>query len=106
MDKSRLEKLKEALESDPGNTFARYGLALELVNSGNLNEAWKNFEYLLNNSPDYLPTYYQAGMILHQLERKAEARKVFTSGIELAGHQADPHTQNELQAALDELGNF
>lgn len=105
MDKSRFEKLKETLQSDPDNAFARYGLALELVNSGDLNEAWKNFEYLLNNNPDYLPTYYQAGMILHQLERKAEARKIFISGIELASNQADSHTQNELQNALEELGN-
>ncbi len=104
MEKSRTETLEEILQSRPEDAFARYGLALERVNSGGLEEAWKHLEYLLDHSPDYLPTYYQAGMILPRLERPGEARKIFARGIELAARQADSHTQSELQAALDELG--
>ena len=105
MEKSRTDTLEEILQNCPEDAFARYGLAMERVNSGGLEEAWKHFGYLLDHSPDYLPTYYQAGLILSRLERPGEARKIFARGIELATRQGDSHIQSELQAALDELGN-
>ena len=105
MQKSRTETLEEILQSRPEDAFARYGLALELAESGGLEGAWKHLEYLLDHSPEYLATYYQAGMILSRLERPAEARKVFARGIELASRQGNQHIQSELQAALDELGD-
>ncbi len=105
MGKSRVEKLEEMLQAHPEDTFARYGLALEMTNSGNLNGAWKHFEYLLAKHPDYLPSYYHAGVLLGKLERVEEARKTFTRGIQAAIEQKNSHTQSELQAALEELAD-
>ena len=68
MQKSRTETLEEILQSRPEDAFARYGLALELAESGGLEGAWKHLEYLLDHSPEYLATYYQGGMILSRLE--------------------------------------
>ena len=103
MQKSRIEALEQMLRSRPQDPFARYGLAMELFQSGNLEEARKHFAYLLRNHADYLPAYYQAGTLLARLEQVEEARKVFSEGIQLARHQGNLHTENELQAARDEL---
>lgn len=100
-DKSRVEFLQETLRADPGNTFIRYGLALELAQYGDPTEAWQHFEYLLKHRPEYSATYFQAGMFLLNLGRREEAQKIFTKGIEVTGQQGNLHAQSELQAALD-----
>ncbi len=105
MDPSRVEFLRQALASDPGNTFARYGLALELAKYGDPKEAWEQFDYLLTHCPDYSPTYYQAGMFLISQGRRDEARKILARGIEVARHLGNLHAQSELQAALDQLSS-
>jgi Tfp pilus assembly protein PilF len=101
-EKTRREFLEEALRQDPHNTFARYGLALELAKSEPA-AAWAHFEYLLHHHPDYSATYYQAGAFLINQGRIDEARKVLTAGVEVTGRQNKQHAQAELRAALDEL---
>lgn len=103
MDKSRLEFLKETLAADPENTFVRYGLAMELQNTGKAQEAWAHFDYLLTHHPDYAAAYFQAAMLLMKLNRQDEARKVLDRGIEVTGRQGNAHAQSELRAALDDL---
>jgi len=102
-EKSRLEFLEDAVRADPNNTFARYGLAMELKNTGKPEDAWSNFEYLLTHFPDYAATYAQAGMLLADLGRLDEARSVLEKGIEVNGRQGNKHAKEELQAALDGL---
>src|SRR5712692_5639899 len=101
MEKTRLEFLRETLQNDPDNTFVRYGLALELSNSGRLSEAWQHFEYLLTRHPDYSPTYLQAGMLLVKQGRREEAREVLARGSDVTQRQRNFHAQSELQATLD-----
>ena len=102
-EKSRLELLRELVETNPAEPFARYGLAMELSNYGDPSEAWGQFEYLLTHHADYCPTYYQAGLFLIRQGRKEEAQKILEKGIEVSGRQGNLHAQGELQAALDEL---
>jgi tetratricopeptide (TPR) repeat protein len=101
-EKTRREFLEEALRQDPDNTFARYGLALELAKSEPA-VAWTHFEYLLLHHPEYAATYYQAGTFLLKQGRIEEARKVLATGVEVTGRQGKQHAQGELQAALDDL---
>lgn len=103
-EKTRREFLKEAVVQDPDNTFARYGLAMELAKS-DPGSAWTHFEHLLTHHPEYTATYYQAGMFLLNQGRTEEARKVLSAGVATAGRQNDKHAQGELQAALDDLIN-
>ena len=104
MEKTRVEFLHECIRSNPGDTFARYALGLELRNS-NPEEAWAHFQYLLSHHPDYPATYYQAGMFLVGQGRADEARQVLLKGIDVTKSQGNTHAQNELQTALDELGS-
>jgi hypothetical protein len=102
MEKSRRQFLEDALRENPDNTFARYGLALELAKNEPAS-AWNHFAYLLLHQPEYSATYYQAGMFLINQGRLDEARKVLAAGVEVTGRQGKQHAQRELQAALDEL---
>jgi tetratricopeptide (TPR) repeat protein len=102
MEKSRLEILREMLAADPANTFARYGLAMELASS-DPEEAWRSFEHLLEHQPEYVPTYYQAAKVLLSLGRTQQAREVLARGIEAASHQGNEHARSELAALLGEI---
>jgi Tfp pilus assembly protein PilF len=101
-EKARREFLEEALRQDPNNTFARYGLALELAKREPA-AAWTHFEYLLLHHPEYSATYFQAGTFLINQGRLAEAREVLSKGAEVTGRQGKQHAQAEIQAALDDL---
>lgn len=103
MAKDRLEFLRDIVQKKPDDTFARYGLAMELSKSGDPAEAWEHFEYLLTHHPDYSAAYYQAGMFLLRQGRREEARKVLAQGVEVTRRQSNLHAQSELQSALDEL---
>ncbi len=104
VEKSRREFLEEALRQDPNNSFARYGLALELAKREPA-AAWTHFEYLLRHHPEYSASYYQAGTFLITQGRFDEAREVLTQGLDVTGRQGKQHAKAELQAALDDLND-
>ena len=105
MENDRIQFLRQTLEAMPDDAFTRYALAVDLANSGQQEEAWQHFEYLLTHHPDYSATYYQAGMILLRQGRREEAREALAKGIEVTGRQGNSHAQKQLQAALDMLGS-
>jgi tetratricopeptide (TPR) repeat protein len=98
---NRTEILKQMLEADPGNSFARYGLATEHKNSGDLEGAVKEFEALLERDPNYSAGYFHGGQTLEKLGRLDDARGYYRRGIAVT---RDAHARGELQAALDILG--
>lgn len=103
MSDTRLERLQRLLEKKPGDPFTLYGLALEYRNLGRDEEAMTCFSRLLDEHPDYLPAYYQYGVLLGQVEKVEEARETLQAGLELAEKVNDPKARLELAAALDEL---
>lgn len=103
MEPTRIELLEQTLQATPGNTFARYALALELARAGQNERAWLEFDRLLTQSPDYAATYLQAGMLLAREDRIAEARGIFEKGIEVNQRQGNLHAVSELEAALADL---
>jgi tetratricopeptide (TPR) repeat protein len=98
---NRTEILKQMLDADPGNSFARYGLAMETLKAGDLEGAVGEFEALLTNNPNYSAGYFHGGQTLEKLGRLDEAREYYRRGLAVTG---DPHARGELQAALDILG--
>lgn len=97
----RTEILKQMLEVDPSNSFARYGLAMEHVKAGEMDAAVAEFEALLKADPDYSAGYFHGGQTLEKLGRLDEARDYYRRGIAIT---KDAHARGELQAALDILG--
>ena len=62
MDK--LAILKQILEQNPTDSFARYGLAMELVSQSRIPEALAEFETCIRNNPDYVPAYQMSAQTM------------------------------------------
>lgn len=101
---TRLEILKQLVEQNPADGFTRYGLALEYVNAGDLEQAIAEFDALVTHNPNYAYGYYQKGKTLEKMGRTGDARATYLSGIEAAGRAGDAHAGSEIQTALDLLG--
>ena len=99
----RLEALRAMLSQDPGNTFARYGLAIELANRGELETAIAEYRALLATDPNYAAAYYHGGQALERLGNTDEAREWYERGIDVTRRTGDTHTMSELQVALELL---
>jgi predicted Zn-dependent protease len=101
MDK--IAGLKEILALDPKNSFARYGIAMELAKSGDIDAALAEFDTLLSLDPDYTAAYFMAAQTLATAGRTAEAVERLKTGIGCAARGGNRHAQSEMQAMLDEL---
>jgi predicted Zn-dependent protease len=95
--------LKGILEQDPKNSFARYGLAMELAGRGETEAALSEFDTLLANDPAYTAGYFMAAQTLASAGRAPEAIARLKAGIGSATRSGNHHAASEMQAMLDEL---
>ena len=51
LEPTRIEILQQLLDENPASTFARYGLAMEYVKSGDLDRAVSAFEEVTKTDP-------------------------------------------------------
>lgn len=101
MDK--VANLKEILEQDPKNAFARYGLAMEHAGRGETEAAMGEFARLLEDHPDYTAGYFMAAQTLAKAGRAAEAKQRLVDGMTCARRTGNQHAAREMQAMLDEM---
>jgi tetratricopeptide (TPR) repeat protein len=99
----RIATFKSFIARTPGDPFPRYGLAMEHRARGDLAAAWTAFSELLDQFPDYVPTYLMAGGTLSALGRRDEAADIYRRGIEVATRRGDPHARGEIETALNEI---
>lgn len=100
----RVTMLKEILEQSPGDAFARYGLALEYANSGQTDDAMREFQELLARNPDYVPAYQMGAQTLMKAGRTDAARTMVEQGIACAARTGNQHARSEMEMMLEELG--
>lgn len=101
--KSRKETLEEFVAVDPGDSFSRYALALELEKEGYDAEAVLQFREVIARDPGYVAAYYHLGKVLARTGHDDEARDVYRKGLPAAIAANDQRTRAELQEALDSL---
>jgi len=101
MDK--IEGLKEILAVDPRNSFARYGLAMELASRGDTAAALAEFDTLLANDPGYTQGYFMVAQTLVRAGRKPEAIEQLKAGMNCATRDGNSHAVNEMQTMMEEL---
>ena len=101
MDK--LAGLKEVLAMDPKNSFARYGVAMELAGRGQTEAALEEFDTLLANDAEYTAGYFMAAQTLAKAGRTSEAIERLKAGIGSAARGGNRHALSEMQAMLEEL---
>jgi tetratricopeptide (TPR) repeat protein len=100
---NRIESLSEILSQDPHNAFARYGLAMEYANSGQVGHALEEFGRLLSMNPDYAAGYFMAAQTLVKADRAEAAKKMLRDGIAAAQRKRDAHAESEMRAMLQDL---
>jgi tetratricopeptide (TPR) repeat protein len=103
MATNRLAMLQQMVSQDPNNSFARYGLAMELANSGDLDESVGEFRTLVERDENYAAAYFHFGQALEKLGEIEEARAIYEKGIEVTTRKGDLHARGELEAALSLL---
>ncbi|MGA1997777.1 MAG: tetratricopeptide repeat protein [Bryobacteraceae bacterium] len=103
MATSRIDILNGMLAQNPNDSFARYGLAMEYRNRGDLARAVEEFRALTAADPDYSAAYFHGGQALQRLGRIEEARQWYGRGVEVTTRKGERHALGELQAALDLL---
>ena len=103
MATNRLEMLAQMVNRDPGNTFARYGLAMEHATRGDWEQAVIEFRTLLDHDDSYSAAYYHAGQALEKLGDLEQARSMYEKGIEVTTRKGDLHTRSEIEVALNLL---
>ena len=104
MASTRLDVLKSMVEQSPTDSFARYALAMEYRNTGDLDAALGEFRALMAANPDYAPAWFHGGQTLERMGLLAEARDVYLQGVEVTTRIGDQHAKSEMQGALDMLG--
>ncbi len=101
MDK--IAALNEILAQDPKNSFARYGVAMELASRGDTGASIAEFTILVTNDPDYTAGYFMAAQTLANAGRREEAIERLKAGVASARRTGNNHALSEMQAMLDEL---
>ena len=101
MDK--IAMLNEILTANPTDAFARYGLAIEYANQGQIESSLAEFRQLLSVHPDYTAGYLMAGQTLVKAGREGEAKTTLEAGIASAQRTGNQHALSEMQTLLLEL---
>ncbi len=103
MTNNRIDILRGMVASNPNDSFARYGLAMEYIKAGTLQAAVDEFASLIQVNPSYPAAYFHGGQTLEKLGKIDDAKALYRKGIEVTTTIGDDHARSELQAALDIL---
>ena len=97
MNIKRIKELQKLLKKNPLDPFLIYAMTLEFIGKNN-EFCLASFRKLLDEFPDYLPTYYQAAKLFADSGYVEEARATYKLGIEKT-------TLAQNKKALEEIKN-
>ncbi len=103
MSNDRLQQLRAMLAEEPGDTFLRYAIALELKRAGNMEQAIDDLEALLKDEPKHIPSYYQLALMLADLGRSKDAVHTCEVGMLQCIVTGDRKARAELQELMNSL---
>lgn len=95
--------LEQLVGKSPNDAFARYGLAMEYMNSGESAAADTHFRLLVESNAQYVPAYLMYGQFLARESRNDEARQILIAGIAAAEKTNNQHARTEMEALLNDL---
>jgi predicted Zn-dependent protease len=105
MSVDKVAAFTEILAQDPANAFARYGLAVEYTQRGEIALALDQFDALQNLHPDYTAGYQMAAQTLMATGETCQAESRLRAGIESARRTGNQHALAEMEGMLEELTN-
>ena len=103
MTSSRIDALRALLEKRPDDTRMRFGLALEYLNAGQLEDGVRELKAYLADSEDEGNAWGRLGEALRSLGQEAEAREAYRTGIEAARRHGHPTMAEEFEEILADL---
>jgi|GEM_PF-269311 len=103
---NRREKIEAMLLEEPGDTFLRYSLAMELRKAREHDASLEKLDELTHDETPYVPAFFMAAQQLTDLARIDEARSYLRSGIDEARRQGDSHAAAEMSEMLSMLGEM
>ena len=101
----RIALLTEVLAQNPTDAFARYGLAMEHSNAGDVERALEEFGKLLTTHPDYTAGYFMAAQTLSKAERTDEAKRCWPKELPPPGKPAMAMRRLRWKACSPNLGS-
>ncbi len=101
----RRRMLENSLAEDPSDTFLRYGLALQCLREGDLQEGRQRLLALIADHPDdQVAAYQQLGQSYLESGDTALAEQTLRQGIVKARVRGDAHAAAEMEGLLDQVG--
>ncbi len=104
MPGSRADTLRALLEKRPDDLRLRFGLAVEYLSSGQLEEGVAELQTYLEVADDEGNGWGRLGAALRELGREEEARAAFTRGVEVAERHGHPTMAQEFREELEVEG--
>ena len=100
----RRQMLEQSLAEDPGDTFLRYGLAMQCLREGDVEEGRSRLHALIADHPeDQIAAYQQLGQSYAETGETDAARAILGTGIAKARARGDGHAASEMEQVLDSL---
>ena len=97
---SRINELEILLESNPDDPFINYALAREYEKESSTIQAILMYEYLVNQHPNYIATYYHYARFLYEAGNRNQAIVLLHQGIEWGVKENDMHAVGEMRGLL------
>jgi thioredoxin-like negative regulator of GroEL len=96
--------LEQSLADDPTDSFLRYGLAIQCLREGDIEEGRERLLVLIGDHPDdQVAAYQQLGQSYTDTGEAAAAAATLRTGITKAKATGDWHAAAEMQQMLDSL---
>lgn len=99
---SRIKELETMLEKNPDDPFINYALAREYETQSSTIQAILMYEYLVNQHPNYIATYYHYAKLLYHAGNRNQALALLHQGIEWGMKEKDLHAVGEMKGLLAE----
>ncbi|ADW68340.1 hypothetical protein AciX9_1278 [Granulicella tundricola MP5ACTX9] len=95
--------LSQILQQNPTDSFARYGLAMELVSQKRIPEALAEFDTCIQHNPDYVPAYQMSAQTMAANAQPEAAIERLHQGIATANRTGNQHALAEMEALREDL---
>jgi predicted Zn-dependent protease len=93
---TRRERLESLLDKSPTDPFLLYGLAVELLKTGDAVEGVERLRALTQSHPDYHAAHFQLGQTLAQQGESDEAKRWLEIGVAAATKVGDRKAAREM----------
>lgn len=99
----RTDALERLLESRPDDARLLFGLALEYLRDGRLDEGVGALQRYLERTDDEGNAWGRLGEALLRMDRADEAREAYRRGVEAALRHGHPSMAEEFEQILEDL---